>query len=186
MINITHLRISGHSKINVIEEELENLKYLRVENTNQIPSYVQKMKNLIYMELEINNVRIIPDWISIFSEIKKLVITTKRIEFFKKFWEDEIISCFKIKVEPYFNNFEFIKYFNNLSHLWVDVSELKDFPNVFEKLIEKNKQLMIYKGNEVEDTFDDYLEIEEPNFFIIKVHSDCSLSEKLEQYIVEI
>ena len=182
--NISHLRISGHNNINATDGDYENLKYLRIENCNQIPSYIQKMSNLKFIELDVNNVRIFPDYIALFSDIKKLVITTKKIEFSNDFWRNNLYPCLKIRVIQDFKNFEFISYFKNLSHLWIEIPELKDFPKLLEKFLETIKSLKIYKGKEIDGTINDYLENPNPVLIIIRVSSECSIPDNLKQYIV--
>ncbi|KKN52618.1 hypothetical protein LCGC14_0610730 [marine sediment metagenome] len=185
MKNITHLRISGHSNINFNDEELEYLKCLRIDNINQIPSCIQKMKNLAFLELDINNVRMIPDWFSQFANIRQLVIKTERIEFSDNFWKIESLECLKIRVHPNFNNIDFIRYFKNLSHLWIETPDLIDLPNVIDEFIKNNINLKIYKDTEIKEDLNKYLKSQAPNFFILKIHSNCIIPDNLKIYEIK-
>ncbi len=87
--NISHLRISYHNRIKLRklknnEEKnalnFENLTNLYVEFIDGIPDYIREL------ELNVNNVIQIPDWFSQFNKTRKLVITTRSIEFSDNFW----------------------------------------------------------------------------------------------------
>ncbi len=78
----------------------------------------------------------------------------------------------KIRVHPNFNNFDFIRYFKNLSHLWIETPDLKDLPNIIDEFIKNNINLKIYKDTEIKKELNKYLRTQTTNFIILNIHTN--------------
>ena len=184
--NISHLRISYHNRIKLKEVKndnekdalnFDNLSNLHIEFIDGIPAYIREMKNLKILELNVNNLRQIPDWLSQFDKIRKLIITTRSIDFSENFWMNNSSSCFKIRVANNCIFPSFIKELQNLTHLWIEIPGLQKIPEEIIKTFFNKNKVKLYTNTEIEEDLDTYIELNDPKYFVLKIHPDCNNTE---------
>ena len=180
--NITHLRVSG-SRISrffdLSESYFDKITYVRIDNNNFIPYFVKECKNLIYLELNTELIDQLPRDLMHFKQIQQFIITDKLIEFSNDFWNPKDICTFKIKVKPNCKFPDFLHELSNLTHLWIELPELRILPEDLKKFKENDIDLRIYTDKEIEISLDDYLTLLNPKFYIIKVAPNCSIPDSL-------
>ena len=180
--NITHLRVSGFKSpgiFNLQDSNLNNITYLRIDQNNFIPTFIRECQNLFYLELNTELIDQLPRDLMHFKQIQQFIITDKLIEFSNDFWNPKDICTFKIKVKPNCKFPNFLHELSNLTHLWVELPELRILPEDLKKFKENDIDLRIYTDKEIEISLDDYLTLLNPKFYIIKVAPNCSIPDSL-------
>ncbi len=185
--NITHLRISGKRIIDFMPKDyvLQNLMHFRLEDFGTIPDYVNNLNNVPFMELDARNVSSLPHWFQEFSHIQQLIITPRVTLFSNYFWKPHIINSLRIQVSPGHNFPVFIKEYNNLNRIWLELPNLRNLPRNFEDIIKNFKNLKIYTNVEINVSLKVFLDNIEGNLFIIKLHPLCNIPESLKKYVVQ-
>ncbi len=186
--NITHLRFSGNRIIDFIPKDydLKNLTHFRLDDSRKIPDFIRSLNNVPLMELDARNISSLPQWFSEFSHIQQLIITPRVIPFSNFFWNHNIINTLRIQVSPGQIFPVFIKEYNNLNGIWLELPNPRNLPRNFEDIIKNFKELKIYTNIEIRESFDDFLNDIEGNIFVIKLHPLCNIPESLKKYVVQI
>ncbi len=180
--NLIHLRVSGSrvsSFFDLSESNFDKITYVRIDNNNYFPYFVKECKNLMYLEVNTEFIEQIPRDLMHFKQIQQLIITAKFIEFSNDFWNSKDICTFKIKVKPNCKFPDFLHELSNLTHLWIELPELRILTEDFKKFKENNIDLRIYTDKEIDISLEDYLTLFNPKFYIIKVAPNCSIPESL-------
>ena len=184
LLNLTHMRISGSRSryyFDLTESNFNQITHIRIDNNSRVPDFIRECRNLSYLELNTEHLDQIPRYFMQFKKIQQLVITNKNIEFSEDFWETKNICTFKIKVNSNCQFPNFLTELPNLTHLWVELPDLRQLPEDLIMLQNENIRLRIIGIEELDYvTFEEYLKIPNPKFFIIIVNPNCNIPDSIE------
>ncbi|TFG23239.1 MAG: hypothetical protein EU532_13645 [Promethearchaeota archaeon] len=63
----------------------------------------------------------------------------------------------------------------NLSHVWINLPGVNSLPEDFELYFNDTKKIKLFMKKSIEETLDEYLKLENPEYYVIKIHQSCRL-----------
>ncbi|MFX1567987.1 MAG: hypothetical protein ACFFCV_06440 [Promethearchaeota archaeon] len=178
--NIKKLIITNEGLPQAIQDtfiaENKGLFQLRVKINCKIPEIDNQLKNLTHFQINLPGLNKLPDFISNLSRFKQLIITSKSLDYI---WapfdspENEYRLLFKVA-----NSCEFPRFLlqmKHLTHVWIDLPDVKKLPPDFELYFIDTKKIKLYRKEDIKNSITEYLKIPDPDYYIIKVHPNCDL-----------
>jgi len=158
------------------KEENKGLFQFRIKAQCKIPEIENKLPRLTNFRINLPQLYKLPNFISNLSQFKQLIITSKEL--------DDIIASFGTDEDKYrlvfnvANSCEFprlLLQMKHLTHVWIDLPKLMKLPPDFELYFFGAKRIKFYIKNNIEETISEYLEISNPDYYVVKVHPNCKI-----------
>ena len=178
--NINKLILTSESLPFTIEktfnEELRGLFQIKVNIHFNIPEIETSLAKLTHFRINLPKLAKLPLFISNLSQFKQLIIISETL--------NESIAPFDIPVNKYclifkVSNFcefpRFLLQMKHLTHVWIKISNLKTLPDDFELYFVDTKKIKFYTESRIEESIMEYLEIPNPDYYVIKVHRNCKV-----------
>ncbi len=178
--NIEKLIISNFNLPIPINESFKEISsklfQIRVANNCKLPDGEFNLRLLTNFHIRLPQLTELPNFISSLNQFNRLIISyhddeIKHLTFGSK--SDKFRFVFLVSKNCEFPRF--LQNLKNLSHVWINLPSMTKLPNDFELYFKDTKKIKLYKEKGIEENIDDYLKLENPEYYIIRVHQSCIL-----------
>ena len=157
-------------------EEHGGLFQLRVSSQCKIPEIENNLENITHFRINLPQLYRLPNFISNLSQFKQLVITSESLDnIIASFGTDEDKHRLLFRVANSCEFPRFLLQMKHLTHVWIDLPKLMKLPPDFELYFTDTKRIKFFIKPSRGESLAEYLEKQDPDYYVIKVHPNCEL-----------